>query len=340
MTDDLIELADKPVEDPGTGQSVGRVDGKNRYMIPDPDTGKPARWTRATSFAKAIAETENLQRWGERMAIKGLMERPDLAARTERLPVDRKRELDGIVRDAKTAAGAWKKAGYGTTFHKLTERVDLGDLDPFVAGPPWGAMLRAYVQLIANAGIKIRREYIEGTVVVKKYKVAGTFDRIVEMPSGELWVADVKTGRDLSWSWGEISIQLALYAHADAIYDFETAQFLDMPLVNQEQALVIHAPVEGDHVSLERVNIQAGWEAAELCAKVRSWRAFKNLAAQATRLQVEDDGPDLPRKWVGRIEAALTVSDLSLVWKEASEAGEWTDVLTELGQERRKEIER
>ena len=340
MTDTtgLFEMALPPKEAGGTGQPAGRVDERNRYKIPNPDTGKPARWTRATTFAKAISDTEGLERWAKRHVAMGLAERPDLLARVGRLTLENRRQLDGITRDAMTAAGAWKKAGYGTTFHAQTEKVDLGELDPFAAGPPWGAMLRAYVEILNQYGVKILPEYVEQTVVVPQYMVAGTFDRIVQMPSGELWIADLKTGRDLSWSMGEIAIQLALYAHAPKIYDFETGEFRDMPEVSQSQALVIHAPVEGDFVALERVNIEVGWEAAELCHAVRNWRRFRGLAEQVGKVPIGDDAPDLPRKWVSRIAAATTVPELSKIWEEATRAGEWTEALEDLGHQRGAEI--
>jgi hypothetical protein len=336
VTEGQFDLAEKPAEE-STGGGKAKVE-RGRYAIPDPDTGRPARWTRATTFAKAISETENLQRWSERHVAKGLAERPDLLARVARMNLDQRRPLDGVVRDAKTAAGAWRKAGYGTTFHALTEKVDLGELDPFAAGAPWGAMLRAYVQILQDYRIKILPDFIEKTIVLKRYKVAGTLDRIVEMPSGELWIADIKTGRDLSWSWGEIVIQLALYAHADKIWDADANKFLDMPEVSQSQALVIHAPVEGDFVALERVNIELGWEAAELCHQVRSWQKFHGLAEQVGQIPIGDDAPDLPRKWVAKIAAAQTIPELSRIWEEATLAGEWTEALEKLGHRRGAEI--
>jgi PD-(D/E)XK nuclease superfamily protein len=339
VADDVIELAEKPTnEPPDTGQPKGRVDDRNRYKIPHPETGRPARWTRATTFAKAIAETEALERWGKRFVAKGLAERPDLLVRVERTPVDQRRVLDAIAREAMTAAGAWKKAGYGTTFHSLTEKVDLGELDPFAAGPPWGAMLRAYSKILQDNRIKILPEYVERTVVVMKYMVAGTFDRVVEMPNGELWVADLKTGRDLGYSWGEIAIQLALYANADSIYDFDAGVHRPMPEVSKSQALIIHAPVEENFVALHRLNIEMGWQAAELCHAVRNWRKFRGLAEEVAQIPVGDDGPGLPRRWVARIEAATTISDLSLIWEEATRAGEWTEELEDLGHQRGAEI--
>ena len=132
--------------------------------------------------------------------------RPDLVVQAARLPFDdyrSNRALNAIGQEAKSAAGAWDKAKWGTTIHSLTERVDGGDLDPSTLGPPWGAMVRAYVLSLQTHGVSILPEFIENTVVVKQYKVAGTYDRIVRMPNDELWVADLKTGRDLGYSWGD-----------------------------------------------------------------------------------------------------------------------------------------
>jgi len=337
---DLIDLAGKPDEATVTddGNTSSRVDDRNRYKIPDPDTGKPARWTRATNFAKSIQETDNLQRWAERMVVKGLGERPDLVAQAAKLTVEDRNALEHVAKEAKSAAGAWKRAGYGIALHSMTERVDRGDLDPAKAGPPWGSLLRAYVDVLRKSQVEILPQYVERTVVVKKYKVAGTFDRIVRMPSGELWIADLKTGRDLKWSWGEIAIQLALYANADAMYDFETGQFADMPKVNQEQALVIHLPVEGTVAAVYRINIAHGWKGAELCERARNYRRFNGFAEEAVSVKVEDDAPDLPREWVARIAAATTVKDLSRIWSEANAKDEWTEALEDLGHQRGAEI--
>lgn len=332
----LFSLADQPPKEAPQPQS--RVDGRNRYVIPDPETGKPAKWTRATNFAKVISEVDGLMRWGERMVLLGLSERPDLVARAASLTPDKRRALDGITRDAKTAAGAWSRANYGTTVHQMTERVDLGELDPAQVGPPWGAVLRAYVELMDQSGVRILPEYVEQSVVVKQYQVAGTFDRIVQMPNGQLWIADVKTGRDLSWSWGEIAIQLALYAHADAIWDWDRQRFIDMPEVNLQQGLVIHLPVDGGEAALYRLNIGYGWEAADLCEKVRGWRKFKGLAASVGSVPIMDEDPDLPREWVAKIEAATSVDALSKIWREASAVGVWTKALERLGHQRKEAL--
>lgn len=335
---DLFEMAAKAVDDQQEGAVTPRYDGKNRYLIPDPDNpGKTIAWTRATNLAKVLAETEALQRWGERMVVQGLTQRGDLLAQAQSVQdpasYDGRKTLDRVARAAKDAAGAWTRANQGTSLHTLTERVDTGKIDPAEINTPWGGMIRAYVDAMNKAGVTILPEHVERTVIVKRFKVAGTFDRIVRMPNGELWIADLKTGRSLDYSMGDIAIQLALYAHADAIYDFELEQFLPMPEVSQTQALIMHMPVEATGVTLHRVNIIHGWEAAHLAEKVKHWRKFKGLSEPVVNVPVEAEDLGLSQKWVGRIVEAKSADELGLIWREATAAGEWTDALTEFGKE-------
>ncbi|HET7326002.1 MAG TPA: LAGLIDADG family homing endonuclease, partial [Nocardioidaceae bacterium] len=86
------------------------------------------------------------------------------------------------------------------------------------------------------------------------------------------------TGRDLSYSWGEIAIQLALYAHAATIYDPASGEHAPMPGVDQHWAVVIHLPVGEARCTLHKVDIAAGWEMAQTCGVVRAWRKRRDLA--------------------------------------------------------------
>lgn len=51
----------------------------------------------------------------------------------------------------------------------------------------------------------------EKTVVSKTHRYAGTLDLLVKKPDGQLWVVDVKTGKDI---YLEAHIQLSAYRHA------------------------------------------------------------------------------------------------------------------------------
>jgi len=331
---DPFTIADQQVQQEASGV---RRDRWGRYLIPDPDTGKSVSWTRVTTFAKAISDTEALQRWGERMAVKGLMQRADLQALASSTPLDDRRTLDKLTNQAKETAGSKTAANTGTALHSYTERVDKGELGPGDVSEPWGALVRAYVRAMQDHKIRIIPNMIERVIVNKQYHLAGTFDRIVEMPSGELWIADLKTARDLSYSEQEISIQLAIYAHADAIFDYETGKFEQMPEVNQSQGLVMHLPIDGSGCTLYTVNIAHGWDAAALCDRVRNWRKFKGLFKEVARVQANHED-ELPYVWMTKILAATTVEELSSIWREASLIGEWTDALTQFGLQRKEEI--
>src|SRR5262245_1123897 len=247
-----------------------------RYVIPDPDTGKKRTWMRATTFAKTLSDMYGLGKWQERMVAKGVSLRSDLYALAAATPVADETKFDKICADAKEAAKATSGANLGTALHAFTEQIDMGQKIEVPA--PWDADIAAYQAALAEAKIRVDRQWIERIVLVPQYGVAGTLDRIVWALDQGRTVADVKTGKDLSYSWCEISIQLALYANATHTYDLATGDIVPMPEVNQDKALVFHLPVGQGRCEIHEVDIKAGWEAAYWARIVRDWRARKNIA--------------------------------------------------------------
>jgi hypothetical protein len=100
---------------------------------------------------------------------------------------------------------------------------------------------------------------------------AGTLDRIVEV-DGKLYIADLKTGTDLSYSWREIAIQLAAYANAEHIYNYQTAVRTSLPTVDKDRGIVFHLPAGEGRCELHWVDLNAGLEGLELAFYVRAWR--------------------------------------------------------------------
>ena len=249
-------------------------------------------YQRATTFAKMVADTTGLSKWQQRMVALGLAQRPDLLALAASAAED-KRRLDGVCKDALDAAAAGAGANTGTALHSFSEQVDMGL--PVAIPAPWDADIAAYSAALTEAGVTMELEHIEQVVILDTLKVAGTFDRVVTV-DGRRYVADLKTGRDLSYSWGEIAVQLALYANADAILDTETGERRPMPEVDRERALVIHLPAGTATCTLHWVDISAGWEMVETIARVRSWRKRKDLAtpfaSAAPRLHIVGGGDD------------------------------------------------
>lgn len=252
-----------------------------RYVIPDPVTGEKRTWTRATTWASTVADTFGLTKWELRMTAIGLARRPDLltgvAAVLDPDSKDGKKALDRLVDRAKEAALASQRATLGTALHSFCEAHDSGR-EVALIPPPFDRDIETYKRTMS--AVKVSRNYIEKIGVISELGVAGTMDRVVAFHQGRLpLIGDIKTGRDLSYSWTEMAIQLALYAHADTVYDPVEKQHRPMLEVDQEKALVVHLPAGEARCQLHLVDIAAGWEMAQVCGRVRNWRARKDLAA-------------------------------------------------------------
>jgi hypothetical protein len=347
-----------PSTDPESSSGAYTADGKadryGRYRLPHPESGRVQPYTRATTFAKTISDTFTLNMWGRRMSIKGLTMRPDLYAQAAATSLEERDALNAIAEKAAEVAGSKVSAGLGTALHAFTEQYDRGE-NPQVPSP-WNDDVTAYAAALAREHLTVLPNYIEHVVVNDTYKIAGTFDRIyqvnqditvelpdgevIELKAGELVIGDLKTGRTLEYGWGEIEIQLAIYANANRIWDKAAKRYRPMPAVRRDVAIVAHLPVEGKECFVYAVDIAAGWAAAALCSEVRDWRKTKRKGVLLTHTtatngaKVEVDAPT----WAELIAEAITVEELSLLWHRGTEAGAWTDGLTALGLERKKQI--
>ncbi len=301
-----------------------RRDRWGRYLIPDPTTGQDRAWTRATTVASTLSDKFGLQQWAQRMTARGLVLRPDLFALAAACDPDDKKKLNALVDDAKEAAAASSGANLGTALHSFTEQLDRGE--PVRPPAPWDADLAAYQSTLRDNGIVIDAAYVENIVTLPAVGVAGTFDRLVDI-DGLLTVADLKTGSFLDWN--EISIQLALYAHAETIYFPASDDHVAMPPVDQTRALVIHLPAGKATCELWFVDIVQGWEAAQHALVVREWRTRKNLATQVVAPTPRPmlrpvDGPTVAaqsawlRRRVERIVVGLNGAELPAPWPDTA----------------------
>lgn len=247
------------------------------YTIVPPEGGKAKRHTRVTTIANVLDDTSNLEKWKGRMIAKGLAARPDLLGLASVTSVADKSALNRICEDAKEAAAGSAKANFGNALHTLTEQIDRGE-QPAIP-PQFAQDVAAYNKALAFYGIEILRDYIEAVCVCTELgePVAGTLDRIVRR-NGRLYVADLKTGEDLKWSWRKIAVQLAIYSRASSLYDRETEQHSEMPEVDQDHGIVFHLPTGKGRCQPFLVDLREGWRAAELSVEVRRWRKHDKLA--------------------------------------------------------------
>lgn len=368
-------MQDDPFDTPPTEYDPDagiQFDQYGRYKLPHPESGRLVSWTRATTFAKAAADTYLLNRWQERMAVKGLTIRRDLLALAGSTPLEDRKRLNEIVESAKEAAGAKSRANLGTALHGFTEIYDRGERDKAFALIPdeLRADLVAYEKLIKRYSFEFIE--IERRVIVPKYNVAGTFDRMgYKGLDGRPSIVDLKTGASLDFGMTEIAVQLALYANAPSIWDGPPypGRYLAMPTdIDKQTAWVIHLPAGEGRAELHEVNIAVGWTfGAKLCADVRRWWKVKGLSRLVAEAEADDTEPVIEHKvgcakwgddrdtdsctcdaivpipeadtFEAQIKRAGSRGDLSGVWRAAAAAGAWTPELAALGKARLAEIE-
>jgi len=254
-------------------QEEAPKDRWGRYLIQQPE-GKSRGYTRVTTVAKTLDDTASLADWKVRMAITGLVQRPDLLAQASTAIDDRSR-MNKIANDCVEAAGAYSRANLGTALHAITEQIDLG-LKPAIL-PGLQADIDAYVAGIKSHGIKMHNEFIEVLLINDDLEYAGTADRIVTLMDGRLVIFDLKTGTDLSYSFGNIAVQLAMYANADWMYNWKTGERTPMPAIDKTVGIICHLPAGDATVAFHEVNLVAGWEAAKQSFTTREWRKRKDL---------------------------------------------------------------
>ena len=322
---------------------------RGRYDLTDPATGKRKLYTRVTKFADTLEDKENLIGWIARHVVKGMADSDDLLVKAASLDVSSDRgPLDRIWNEAKKIAGGNQASDDGTLIHALTEAIDRGE-DPRIP-VKWRGHLQRYQQLVNDGPLEIVPEYIERVTCVPELGVAGTFDRLMrvrrdtvvtfpsgksfEVKEGELVVADVKTSKSLEFSQLKFAIQFACYSRARHAWVPEESDWEPLPEINQNVAFILWVPSTKTEAEIVAVDLEAGWEAALECLRVRSMRNSKKLI-QSVYAPVVDDSDT----FAARIKRAETKQELSAIWKEANANRMWTPELDTLGKNRAKELE-
>lgn len=270
-------------------------------------------WRRVSTLIKKV-ETNSfgLEQWKLRQVLLGAARRDDIVLGVKALgdvPAagwnePTKKRLNAWAEDCMQAAGSSAGATNGTAMHDLTERVDRGEpIDQVAAGLPGPAAadLRAYAKLRELNGW--RSVEIERTMVCDELEVAGSFDRIDEIPGltdllGE-WICqhghnhdmgnssvivDVKTEGNPLLNGLHIGPQLAIYSRArrmwlSGIEGLGThPMYVDAPCVRQDVAIIVH--VRDGKAIPYFVDLTAGWEAAQAAyAQLKREQAAKKWFA-------------------------------------------------------------
>lgn len=272
-------------------------DQYGRYMVVPEGQTKAIPHTRVTTLARTLDDEFGLTKWRQRMVAVGVSKRPDLLAQIAAcLPTETAR-LDALARDAVEAAGASSSANLGSALHSFAQRIDAGE-DISIVPETWRADIEAYRAAMADAGFSI--QLVERCCVIPDLQVAGTLDRVVER-ADHLHVLDLKTGQRLDFSWGSIAAQLALYAHAETLYDLESGVHSPMPEVDRHVGYVAWLPAGKGTCEIIPVDLQEGWMGAMLADSVRHWRKSEFRLGDVGREPekiVELEAATVRREWL------------------------------------------
>jgi hypothetical protein len=338
--DEFLDPAPKP--EPG---DAGLIKNK-RYWLPHPETGVMTSFTRASTLSKILSSTYLLDQWELREVAYGVAVSPDLIALAASVarndnPLDRaeaKATLSEVVRRAKQRAKMDARANLGTALHAFTHRRARGEsIEQLRIPAELLPDLHAYEVGLRMHGLTEVPDLVERTVVSTRLGVAGTFDRIVHQRGTSTnpnpvpyTVLDLKTGRTLEFSLLEFAIQLAIYAHADYLYDKATGTYQPFPgpeVLDRTRALVMHLPVGEAKATVWALDIARGWEYAEVAEKARQGRN----AAEGFGWLCQ---PDPETLLIHRVSKAASTAELAQLWEVHNKAGQWSDAVNDAAMDR------
>lgn len=275
-----------------------------------------------------------------RLLVLAMVKRPDLydlacatVATTDPEDDRAMREgLESLAGKLLNAIGADEGANLGTAFHGFTEAEDLGLMH--YARKVWHGKIRNYREGLKSQGLEPVPDWIERKVVVLRYGLAGTLDRILrDAVADTVRIGDLKSQKRF-WTWLEIAAQLAAYAMADAMWDRASMSYVQMPPVAQDFAVVAWMPVNGlyyedaatstedvDGVDFFNVDLERGREALELCHRVDRMRSEAKAKTQTWGLLRPAPVLTVVEAYARRLDSVSSAGEGSALWAEIVKAG-------------------
>lgn len=312
-----------------------KFDGYGRYKLPNPKTGKVRGWTRATTLAKTLDDTYNLDRWKRRQLMRGLVSNPAMLAQLDELVASNDAKLDSKLNDlgeeAQTAAGSAEAREFGEAVHAWLEAGDHWAVMPSQVPEMYQAHTTAYNERLAAHALWPVPEYTERIVMNSHAESVGTIDRIYYCADGSLVMGDVKTSKSLEYSWLTYVVQLLIYADADMMLSEDGTKWEPMPEIRKDFAVLMHCPSDApEHTAAVTFDLNFGRTALDASLLVRQ------LRKDAPKLVPNQHAVPIPDQATARRHAAILAiknsrssTELSEVWLAFQDV--WTDDLTNLG---------
>lgn len=321
-----------PPEDP---KRTPPIYSGGRYVVPHPITGKPnEKFTRVTTGSHVLDNQTGLDVWKMSNVVLGLKQEPDLLDTIDLFdePSMVKRRVRHVAERASELAGSKEAAELGTAIHAWTEAVESGTHTIDQIPPQFRPYIHAYLRTLQEWGMRTVPGMIERVVFNATTGWVGTFDRIYELADGTYAIGDVKTSKSLSYSLLGFSAQIADYATATHMLDFDGKTWGPMPEgIRQDFGVIMHLPSNNPgHCEAVTIDIGFGVEVLSLAMEIM---AKQRAAGKQVAGQHQVPPPGLKRK----IQLAQTPEELGLLW-ETHQRG-WSDEHTQLGMQRIRELQ-
>lgn len=293
-----------------------REQGTGRPLIVPADGGEPVPYDRASSYGKSIDDGFGLKYWSMCMVAKGMSLSPALVRGAK--PLDYyggdKGKLHEIAEKAMDKAGSSDRAIDGTAMHAYTDLIDGGKELPEGVDDETLASLEAYRQITDGLEVVAMEQF----VVCDEARAAGSFDRLLRVPScppwpewvwGKLVIGDLKTG-NAEAAIAEIAIQLAIYAHGD-YYDIATGERTPTG-ADPDLGLVIHLPFGERKAQIIALNLKLGWQGVFAAQAARAYQNAAKLTCGSCKAGArpgyyKNGNPCKSCKGVGRVPIGITI---------------------------------
>lgn len=281
--------------------------------------GKPLDWPegvdkplnahlydRISDLGGNLEDKSNLSPYHQAQAVFGavtnkhlFMQFRALASEFEDPWTSAKKEVKDLLYQSRMAGGEERKSGIGTGFHRYAHLVDEGreidfpvnDLEDWL----WcyGEAMKRFTVLLDECFVVV--DDLNDPGGPEDLCVAGSFDRLLlDNETGEVMVADIKTGKQDNEYAMSPTIQTAGYAHGK-LYDQETGERREIhPAISDTKTLLIHVPINGGgkpECCIYPLDAKRGWQLAinaADAAKAKKMRAAKRDVL--ARAKVEDRG--------------------------------------------------
>lgn len=288
--------------------------------------GIRSAYSRASSLSEHVENQQHIHRWEMRYLAKAMGQNEDLAAlaAVERYSTgvsdalygreksQSGRNLDEIIARALDRVRIHEKADRGTAIHGATEPGAPAGVSRFrePVDAFWEINRRQCIRL---AGTEV---FTANDTIMS----AGTFDHLIYRIPGhglldhgcDFIVGDKKTGSFSPFEW---CIQISSYANGEP-YNLETDARPGWPgRVCTHYGLVWQIDADTAEVKLWVIDIDFGWEMAQVAAKVRDAHKRRDIA-------VEYKAPTFAQ----RLEASSTPEELRALWSSTDDLAQQREV--------------